>query len=126
MSPLNFACINPHLEGGIASFRLKIPERLCPRLLCKLPPSFLKEVVSAALTTIGITVISGVCYLTLCRAHPIFASEGAPALMNPSQTISFKTKTPSLSKEQIEENEYYRWKTHTDFKYKGKVVSGNP
>ncbi len=123
MSPLNFACINPHLEGGIASFRLKIPERLCPRLLCKLPPSFLKEVVSAALTTIGITVISGVCYLTLCRAHPIFASEGAPALMNPSQTISFKTKTPSLSKEQIEENEYYRWKTHTDFKYKGKVVS---
>ncbi len=123
MRSLKLACISPHIEGGITPFRLKIPERLCPKLHCKLPPSFLKEVVSAALTTIGITVISGVCYLTLGQAHPIFASEGAPALTNPSQTLSFKAKTPSLSKEQIEENEYYRWKTHTDFKYKGKLVS---
>ncbi len=120
MFPLKSSFISPHLEGGIVAMRF----RLCP----KLPPSPpLKDIVSILLAIIGITVTSGVCYLTLCQAHPIFAYEGSKNIYNantlPAEHISFKAKPQTLSKEQIEENEYYRWKTTTDLKYKGKLVS---
>ncbi len=116
MFPLNLACISPHIEGGIAALKFKTIERLCP----KLPPSFFKEVLSAALTTIGITVISGVCYLTLCQAHLIFAYEGD---IDPVNHLAFKSKTQTVSKEEMELAEFYRWKTNTDIKYKGRLIS---
>jgi len=91
--------------------------RLCPRLYDKLLN--IKETVSFLLTVIGITVTSGVCYMTLCQAHPIFAYEGnqAPAY------ISYKTQAEILTKEEIEQKEYEEWKIKTDIKYKGKLVS---
>ncbi len=125
MRPLKEIFISPHPEGGIVALRLKIAPRLWGRPI-SLPN--LKDVVSLLCTVIGITFISGVCYLTLCQARPIFAYEGnndilAQTTPNAAARLSFKAKPQTLTKEQIEENEYYRWKIHTDFKYKGKLVS---
>lgn len=125
MRPLKEIFISPHLEGGIVALRLKIAPRLWDKPVLRFT---LKDIVSLLCTIIGIIFISGVCYLTLCQARPIFAYEGNNDILvqnipNTVSRLAFKTKPQTLSKEQIEENEYYRWKTHTDFKYKGKLIS---
>ncbi len=107
MFPLKTAFISPHFEGGAVALRLKLPLRLSPRLA--------KEAVSILLAILGITVISGVCYLTLCQAHPIFASEEA--------YISFRSKAEILSKEEIEQRELEDWTAKTNHKYKGLLTS---
>ncbi len=107
MFPLKTAFISPHFEGGAVALRLKLPLRLSPRLA--------KEAVSILLAILGITVTSGVCYLTLCQAHPIFASEEA--------YISFRSKAEILSKEEIEQRELEDWTAKTNHKYKGLLTS---
>ncbi len=111
MFPLKPVFISPHSGGGqsgILALRhgstLKLPWRT-PQI---------KDTVSVLLAILGITVTSGVCYLTLCRAHPIFAYEG--------DYISFRTKAEFFTKAEIEQKEYETWKLNTDIKYKGLTV----
>ena len=107
MFPLKLAFISPHFEGETIAMRLK----LVPRLQL-LPRG--KDIISVLLAILGITVTSGVCYLTLCRAHPIFAYEG--------DYLSFRTKAEFFTKAEIEQKEYETWKLNTDIKYKGLTV----
>lgn len=107
MFPLKTAFISPHLEGGAVALRLKLPLRLS----CGLP----KDIISLLLAIIGITVTSGVCYLTLGQAHPIFASDDAQ--------LSFRSKAEILTKEEIEQRELEDWTIRTNQKYKGLLIS---
>ena len=65
--------------------------------------------------------------MTLCQAHPIFAYEGnvnTGGITSASiGRFAFKAKAETPSKAEIEQSEYYRWKTHTDLKYKGQLIS---
>lgn len=135
MFPLKSVPISPHIENGAMAIKL----RLCPKLIWSYIKGNIKErakdIVSIVLAITGITITSGVCYMTLCQAHPIFAYEAIVAsnsVQTPVKTfntmqgqnkISLKSKTEILTKVQMEQNEYYRWKTHTDLKYKGQLVS---
>ena len=86
--------------------------KLVPRLQL-LPRG--KDIISVLLAILGITITSGVCYMTLCQAHPIFASEG--------QHFSLITKAEFLTAAQIEEKEYEAWLNRTNIKYKGLITS---
>ncbi len=108
MFPLKLAFISPHFEGETIAMRLK----LVPRLQL-LPRG--KDIISVLLAILGITITSGVCYMTLCQAHPIFASEG--------QHFSLITKAEFLTAAQIEEKEYEAWLNRTNIKYKGLITS---
>ncbi len=107
MFPLKTAFISPHFEGGAIALRLKLPLRLSPRLP--------KDILSLLLAIIGITVTSGVCYLTLCQAHPIFAYE--------ESYTAFRSSAEILTKEEIEQREYENWLNSTNRKYKGLLIS---
>ena len=131
MFPLKSAFISPHSDGSAIAMKF----RLCPKLpwtplftiIGDLTRQRAKDIVSFLITVIGITVISGVCYMTLCQAHPIFAYEGnvnTGGITSASiGRFAFKAKAETPSKAEIEQSEYYRWKTHTDLKYKGQLIS---
>ena len=114
MFPLKTAFISPHPEGAAIALRLKLPLRLSPRLPYEFNLS-LKDIISIGLTILGITVISGVCYLTSGLAHPIFAYEG--------DYVSFRTRAEILTKEEIEQRELEEWTSRTNYKYRGQLVS---
>jgi len=108
MFPLKLACISPHIEGGTVGWRLSLPLKLPPA-----PPK--RDIVSLIAAILGITITSGVCYMTLCQAHPIFAYEG--------DYLSLRTNAEVMSREEIEQAEYERWINHTNAKYKGLLQS---
>lgn len=107
MFPLKTAFISPHFTGGAVALRLKLPLWLS----WKLP----KDTVSLILAITGIIVTSGVCYMTLCQAHPIFAYEDS--------YVAFRSKAEILSKEEIEQRELEDWTARTNHKYKGLLIS---
>ena len=107
MFPLKTAFISPHLAGEAVALRLKLPLRLSPRLP--------KDILSLLLAIIGITVTSGVCYLTLGQAHPIFAYEDS--------YTAFRSKAEILTKAEIEQRELDEWNSRTNYKYRGQLIS---
>lgn len=111
MFPLKQVCISPHIGGGQSGI-LALRQGLTLKLPWETPQ--IKDTVSVLLAILGITITSGVCYLTLCQAHPILAYEG--------DCLSFRSKAEFLTKAEIEQKEYETWKARTDIKYKGFTV----
>lgn len=110
MFPLKMAYISPHPGGGpLGALNLR-------SLKEKLPQISTEDIISSIFTVFGITILSGVCYLTLCQAHPILAYEGD------NDYISFRTRAEFLSKEEIETMEYENWVKKTNEKYKGYTI----
>lgn len=110
MFPLKTAYISPHLGGGI-------PGALSLQgLKEKLMQTDTEDIISSIFTIFVIAILSGVCYMALCQAHPILAYEG-------DNYLSFRTKADFLSKEEIEQREFESWLKRTDEKYKGYTIS---
>ena len=106
MFPLKPAFISPHFEDNYPALRSEYFLTRPPRM---------KDFISIILAIVGIIIISGVCYLTLLLAHPIFAYEG--------NYESFSTKAQFLTPKELEAKEYQSWINHTNNKYKNRLVS---
>ena len=88
MFPLKPAFISPHFEDNYPALRSEYFLTRPPRM---------KDFISIILAIVGIIIISGVCYLTLLLAHPIFAYEG--------NYESFSTKAQFLTPKELEAKE---------------------
>lgn len=106
MFPLKLPFITPNTEGGTVTLRREH--------ILKAPPVDLKEAISLLLALFGIIVLSGVCYLTVCQAHPIFAYDG--------ESLALRKSFDLASPAELEQQEYERWIAHTDLKYKNLLV----